>query len=260
MRPQLKEIIEHKREEVCRLRLSDIPEKTRDAARPVRNFRAALIKGHRINLIAEVKFASPSAGVIRKANDPIHIARTYEKAGAAAISLLTDKRYFKGDIKHLPRLKRHLSLPILRKDFILEEIQVEESRLLGADAVLLIARILSEGKLTKLLRACEKHGLWALTEVHDMPDLQKAIASGARIIGINNRNLDTFEVDLTTTSKLAPYVPPGCIRVSESGIQTTKDVEALKKAGIHAVLVGTALMKSEQIDRKVEKLTRVGDS
>lgn len=257
MRPQLNEIVNHKRKEINRLKVSGPPDVTQNGARPVRNLRAALSKAHRINLIAEIKFTSPSAGMIRKADDPIHIARTYEQAGAAAISLLTDRTYFGGDIRHLPRLKQHVSIPILRKDFILEEIQVEESRLLGADAVLLIARILSEERLTKLLSACAKYRLWALTEVHDMADLQKAVTSGAQIIGINNRNLDTFEVNLETTLKLAPHLPPGCIRVSESGIHTKKDVEILKTAGIHAVLVGTALMKSEWMGNKAKELASV---
>ncbi|MFO7985823.1 MAG: indole-3-glycerol phosphate synthase TrpC [Desulfatiglandaceae bacterium] len=251
------QILGYKRKEVCNLKKSGLPDAAGNNGFPIRNFKAAVSEPNRINLIAEIKFASPSEGMIRKGDDFHQIARMYEQAGAAAISLVTDKTYFRGDIKNLLRLKRIVSLPVLRKDFIVEEIQVEESRLWRADAVLLIARIVSEGKLKQLLRACRNNGLSALTEVHDRTDLKKAIACGARIIGINNRNLNTFEVDLETTLTLAPGLPQGCIAVSESGIHTRGDVQMLKNAGIHAVLVGTALMKSAQIDRKVKELTGI---
>ncbi|MFP4085288.1 MAG: indole-3-glycerol phosphate synthase TrpC [Desulfobacteraceae bacterium] len=257
MGPQLEQMLRYKRKEADNLKARGFPKPAPRNGIPVRNFKAAISKPYGINLIAEIKFASPSAGTIRKGDNVGHIARMYEQAGAAAISLVTDKRYFKGDIQNLPLLKRMVSLPILRKDFIMEEIQVKESRIWGADAILLIARIVSVEKLKRLLSACRRRGVAALTEVHDRADLEKAVASGAPIIGINNRNLDTFEVDLDTTLTLAPRLPQGVIRVSESGIHSRGDVKMLKKAGIHAVLVGTALMKSAQIAEKVKELTGI---
>ena len=255
MNPQLTQILAQKRSEICNLKTSGISKGSRPEKFPIRNFEAAISKLNRINLIAEIKFASPSAGTIRCPSDPLTIAQAYEKSGASAISILTDKSNFSGNIKHLRRVKAGVSLPILRKDFILEEIQLEESRVWGADAVLLIARILSTQQLTHLLGKCRRLGLAALTEVHDREELERAVGCGADIIGINNRNLDTFSVDLNTTLKLAPHLPAGCIRVSESGIHTRRDVALLKKAGIHAFLVGTALMKSERIEKKAKELT-----
>ena len=212
----------------------------------------------RIGLIAEIKFASPSAGVIREKMDPCAIGRIYEDAGAAAVSLLTDNRFFGGDLDELPRLKKAVSLPILRKDFIIDEIQVRESLLYGADAILLIARILSREQLKELLVLCKELGLAPLTEVHDPHDLEKAIDCGAEIIGINNRNLDTFEVDLQTTLDLAPRVPEKCIIVSESGIFDKEDIRWLRRSGIQAVLVGTSIMKSKDMARKIKELVDAG--
>ena len=184
----------------------------------------------------------------------------YQEAGAAAISLLTDKRFFSGDLNDLPRLKGAVSLPILRKDFIIDEIQIRESFSKGADAVLLIARILSKEQLKKLLHTCQELGLAALTEVHDRHDLEKAIDCGAGIIGINNRNLDTLEVDLRTTLELAPLVPDKPVIISESGIKNGEDLQSLRRAGIHAVLVGTCLMKSEDIGNKARELVEAGNN
>ena len=186
------------------------------------------------------------------------IGLMYEEAGAAAISLLTDKKFFQGELRYLPLLKRAISLPILRKDFIMDETQVWESFLWGADAILLIARILSGQQLKRLLEISRKLGLSALTEVHDKDDLQKSIECGAEIIGINNRDLDTFKVDIRTTTTLAAKVPDRCILVSESGISKADHIRALKGLGIQAVLVGSALMKSDDIAEKTRELVSAG--
>lgn len=225
---------------------------------PIRDFKGAISRPGQINLIAEIKFASPSAGVIRKRKNPLKIGRIYEEAGAAAISLLTDRRFFGGDISHMLRLKSAVSLPILRKDFIIDEIQVREAVLYGADGVLLIARILSAQRLKGLLAICEKFGLAPLIEVHDRDDLEKAIDCGAEIIGINNRDLDTFKVDLNTTIELAPRVADKYIIVSESGISNGKDIQLLKRSGVQAVLVGTSIMRSDDLAEKTRELVDAG--
>jgi indole-3-glycerol phosphate synthase len=226
---------------------------------PLRDFKAAIFVPDKINLIAEIKFASPSAGPISDKKDATTIGRMYEKAGSAAVSLITDKRFFQGDPGELPRLKKAISLPILRKDFIIDEVQVREARNYGADAVLLIARILPQQLLKDLICMCREFGITPLTEVHDGPDIDKALACGAEIIGINNRDLDSFKVDIGTTFKLAPLVPDHCILVSESGIENADNIVSLKKTGIHAVLVGTALMRSNDPAGKTEEIVRAGE-
>ena len=182
----------------------------------------------------------------------------YEGAGAAAVSLLTDKLFFGGELAQLPRLKRAISLPVLRKDFIIDVIQVRESFLSGADAILLIARILSHGQLKDLLAAAHAFGLDSLVEIHDRDDLEKAVECGAKIIGINNRDLNTFEVDIKTTVDLAPMVPEGCILVSESGIMNGEDISSLWACRVHAVLVGSSLMKSDDVGAKAGELVGAG--
>jgi indole-3-glycerol phosphate synthase len=258
MHSVLKEIVAEKRKEVLRLKKEDGSCNKCNDPPSIRNFKGALAVPKEIGLIAEIKFASPSAGVIGKAMEFSAIGRIYEKAGAAAISLLTDKRFFQGDLKHLPSLKRLLTLPILRKDFIIDEVQVMESLCFGADAILLIARILSKQQLRDLLDLCQELGMAALTEVHDRDDLEKAIDCNAQIIGINNRNLDSFEVDLGITFELAPLVPKDHTIVSESGIREGRDIRALTKCGVHAVLVGTALMKSNDVSMKAGELVKAG--
>ena len=257
MHHQLVKILAEKKNEVARLKRSTAF-KRNENRQPVRDFGAAISIQHKISLIAEIKFASPSAGLIREKTDPMAIGRIYEDAGAAAISLLTDKRFFQGDLKHLPRLKRAISLPILRKDFIIDEIQVREAFFYGADAVLLIARILSQQQLTEYIDLCRELGMAPLTEVHSSDDLEKAVAGGAEIIGINNRDLDTFKVDINTTLELAPLIPAQCIRVSESGITGEEDIIALKTTGVHAVLVGSSLMKSKNPGQITKKIVSAG--
>ena len=254
MHPRLKEILTHKRSEVENLRRRGFPANGRKDFSSVRDFKKAISKPDRIGLIAEIKFASPSAGVIRERTDPCAIGRMYEESGVSAISLLTDSRFFGGDLNDLPRLKEAVSVPLLRKDFILDEIQVRESFLYGADAILLIARILSREALEKLIAVSKALELTPLTEIHDRDDLEKAVDCGAEMIGINNRDLESFEVSLQTTFDLAPLIPQGCIKVSESGILGKEEIGLLRSVGIQAALVGTSIMKSENRTAKLREL------
>lgn len=258
MHSKMKEIVAHKQIEVEALRKRGVPAVRDSDLPPVRDFKAAISMPDRIGVIAEIKFVSPSSGVIREKMDPCTIGRIYEGAGAVALSLLTDSRFFGGNLSDLPLLKKAVSLPILRKDFIIDEIQVRESYLYGADAVLLIARILSKNKLKELLVFCNELGLTPLTEIHDHEDLEKAYDCGAEVIGINNRNLDTFEVTLRTTLDLARLVPKGRLLVSESGISNKEDIQLLRGSGIRAVLVGTSLMESNDMARKTRELVDSG--
>jgi len=258
MHSQLLRIIAEKELEVESLKEESLSTGRNMDVLPVRNFKAAISAPDRIALIAEIKFASPLAGIIREKMDPVSIGRIYEKNGARAISLVTDKRFFRGDINQLRRLKKSLSLPLLRKDFLIDPIQVRESFLHGADAVLLIARLLSPQQLCDLLAACREFGLAPLTEIHDLNDLEKAVKCGAQIIGINNRDLDTFEVNIRTTLDLAPLIPKSCVVISESGITTQQDIRLLKKTAVDAVLVGTSLMKSNNIAAKIRELVEAG--
>jgi len=238
-------VLAEKRREVKRLKSSGVALPPGD---PVarHDFQAALMRPGMVALIGEVKFASPSAGRLKVAGDPASLAEDYAVGGAAALSVLTDQRYFGGELASIPLIKRRVGLPVLRKDFIIDPLQVEETAAWGADAVLLIARILPAGDLSRLLAAAAHQGLAALVEVHDRRDVQKALACGARLIGINNRDLDTCAVDLGRTLELRPLLPPGCTVVSASGIITPDDVVGLAAAGIHAVLVGTALMRAAE--------------
>lgn len=260
MKPRLPNILAEKRNEVDTLKRAGLPNERGNREFPARDFKGAISSPDTISLIAEIKFASPSAGVIRRDGEPLAIGWMYEEAGAAAISLLTDQKFFGGSLHLLPQLKRAVSLPILRKDFILDEIQIRESYLWGADAVLLIARILSRLQLEELLNACRRLGLGAVTEIHDRSDLEKALECGAELIGINNRNLDTFEVDLNATIKLAPFVPVGHVIISESGIKTGRDIRLLRESGVRAALVGTSIMSSADIGAKVSELVCAGNT
>jgi len=254
---RLAEILYEKKNEVIRLKKT-MPTEIDQNIPPVRDFKAAISTPRQINLVAEIKFASPSAGRIRPRTNPTSIGRIYEDAGAAAISLLTDKRFFQGDLNYLPRLKKAITLPILRKDFIIDEVQVREALLYGADAILLIARILSQTQLVELISACRDLGLAPLTEIHDREDLEKALDCDADIIGINNRDLDSFTVDISTTFELAPLVPDDRVVVSESGLATKADIRSLQDTRVQAVLVGSALMKSDDLAEKTAELVDAG--
>ena len=220
---------------------------------PTRDFRSALIAGPRA-IIAEVKRKSPSRGVLREDFDPIMMASIYEKNGAAAVSVLTDREFFGGSDSDLVGIRREVGLPLLRKDFIIDASQIFESRMLGADAILLIARILSESFLKSFLETAGSLGLSALVEVHDRADVEKALAAGAEIIGINNRDLATFSTDIRTTLDLLEVIPQGKIVVSESGINSKGDIELLASAGAHAFLIGEALVKEADPAAKLREL------
>jgi len=215
---------------------------------------APALKGDHIRLIAEVKQASPSRGMLTSNFNPIRLAQTYAEGGAAAISVLTDASYFMGSIERLAAIKEVVRLPLLRKDFIFDPYQVYESRAYGADALLLITAILSQGQLEELMSLSHSLRLRCLVEVHDEGEVERAVLSDAEIIGINNRDLNTFSVDINTTRRLRPLVPKGKIVVSESGIRSRKDVEKLRKWGVDAVLVGEALVTASDVRAKMKEL------
>jgi indole-3-glycerol phosphate synthase len=259
----LDEIVISKRREISRNRAavseSDLGRRLGEAA-PVRDFLAALTqsppgKPPPVRIIAEVKKASPSAGIIRTDFDPVAIARTYAGHGAACISVLTDTPYFQGHLGYLSEICRAVAVPLLRKDFILDRYQLLESRVAGADAVLLIAEILPGQDLQVLLDETHRLGMQALVELYDSVNLPRVIDSGARLIGINNRNLRTFVTRLEHTLELAARVPPDRCLVSESGIRTRADIERLQAAGVKAVLIGETLMAAPDIGRKLDELS-----
>ena len=208
-------------------------------------------------IIAEVKKASPSKGIIREDFDPLLIAQEYEKGGASAISVLTEPHYFKGDIEYLAGVRRYVSTPRLRKDFIIDKYQVLESVVYGADFILLIAKALSKKELKSLLEYTWRLGMEALVEIHDKEDLTKAIFAGAHIIGINHRNLDTFEMDMNLTEKLMPLIPNGKIIVAESGLKDKETIERLSKVGADAFLIGEHFMRKDNISESLKELTKV---
>lgn len=232
-----------------------------------RDFAAALRqpKLGRIGLIAEVKKASPSAGLIRPNFDPVLIAKAYETAGATCLSVLTDERFFQGSLKHLKQIRNAVSLPLLRKDFIIDKRQIGEAIEWGADAILLIVAILSDEQLRDFHATAVEAGLSVLVEVHDEAELRRCLAAGAQLIGINNRDLKTFKVDLAITEQLAARLRASLpaqelqkiILVAESGIQTRADVERLEHCGAQAALVGESLMKQDDVTGKVRELFRI---
>ncbi len=255
----LDDIIDHKRRELSETKQQHPPSslQKRIASRTPGGFSKALRTPGRVSLIAEIKKASPSRGVLCAEFDPSRIARVYAESGASAISVLTDSRFFQGDASHLRQAKEASGLPILRKDFIIDEYQIWETAAMGADAVLLIVAALSAAQLGDYLALAHDVGLDALVEIHDAEQLNVALEAGVRIIGINNRDLKTFRTDLNVTLKLAPEVPPGHIIVSESGIRTADDVRKVRLAGVDAILVGEALMTSADIPRTIREL--IGD-
>jgi indole-3-glycerol phosphate synthase len=244
---RLEEILRVKREEIERLRARAKELEGQAAQRnDFRDFRSALQQSDgRLAVIAEIKKASPSAGVIAESFDPIKIAKDYEHGGANAISILTDTKFFQGKLQDLSDVRRAVSVPLLRKDFILDEIQITESAANGADAILLIVAALEQKELLDLLDAAATYRLDALVEVHTREELNQALGAGAEIIGINNRNLATFDVDLAVTEELCREVPDEIVLVCESGIKTLQDVARVKACGADAILVGEALMRRE---------------
>ena len=210
---------------------------------PRRPFRTALAARHRA-IVAEVKKASPSKGIIRADFDPVWIARRYADSGAAALSVLTEERYFQGHLDYLAAIRQHVEVPLLRKDFIFDAYQLYEARACGADAVLLIAAILPDTLLQELLWLAEELNLSPLVEIHDRVELERAVRSGARLLGINNRDLRTFHTTLATTEELLPFVPPDAFVIAESGIETVADIERLERLGVGAFLIGEAFMRA----------------
>jgi len=243
---KLLEIIEHKATEVARLRPhAETLRKMALERNDFRSFKLALDReGARLGLIAEVKKASPSAGVIAEDFDPVGIAREYVWAGADAISVLTDEKYFQGSLEYLRDIRPEVPVPLLRKDFIIDPLQVYEAVVAGADAILLIVAGLEQAKLKELHALATACQLDVLTEVHTLGELDRALDAGAEIIGINNRNLATFEVDLETTLEISEEVPEGMMLVSESGIKSAADTRQLVSAGVDAILVGETLMRA----------------
>jgi len=244
---RLEEILRVKRVEIEQLR-PRAEELDRQALvrNDFRGFRSILKRSDgKPALIAEIKKASPSAGVIAQSFDPIAIARRYQRAGAEAISILTDEQFFQGKLDHLIDVRRAVSLPLLRKDFILDELQIAESAAAGADAILLIVAALDQKELVDLCKAAANYQLETLVEVHTMEELDRAVDAKVKIIGINNRDLATFDVDLNVTEKLSAQVPDEVVLVSESGIKSAEDVVRIQACGVDAILVGEALVRGE---------------
>ena len=253
----LDNIVATKREEVARAKTerpeSALQRQLADAP-PPRDFLAALSAAPPIRLIAEVKKASPSKGVIRADFDPVAIARTYQQHGASCISVLTDEPYFQGSLDYLRQVRAAVDLPVLRKDFIIDPYQVVEARAAGADAVLLIAECLGDPLLAELHDAIVELGMTPLVELYDPANLPRVLRIGARLIGVNNRNLHTFEVDLEHTLRLRRQIPGDRVLVGESGIRTRADVERLEAAGVNAMLVGESLLVRTNVGAAVDDL------
>ncbi len=252
----LDRIIAQKREEVEQrkkaLPLAYLQERIAQQKPPL-DFALAL-KGNHIRLIAEVKQASPSRGMLRPAFNPTELAQTYAEGGAAAISVLTEANYFQGSIDHLAAIREVVKLPLLRKDFIFDPYQVYESRAHGADALLLIVAILSQEQLKDYLALSHSLGLKCLVEVHNESEVERAVLSEAEIIGINNRDLNTFTVDINITRRLRPLIPQQRVVVAESGIRNQSDVEKLMEWGVNAMLVGEALVTANDVLTKMKEL------
>lgn len=253
----LDEIIAHKRAEVERakqtLPLAELQRRLTHHQRE-RDFGAALKQPGKLALIAELKRQSPSRGVLRERFEPVSIAQTYQECGAAALSVLTDTRYFGGQISFLRDVKDFTELPILRKDFIIDEYQIYESAQAAADAILLIVRLLTPQVLRSFMTTADTLQLDVLAEVHNEAELDTALAAGCRIIGINHRDLDTLTIDPTLSQRLAPRVPKTCTIVAESGLHTRADVERVQRLGVDAVLIGEAFMDAPDIAAKVREL------
>lgn len=237
--------------------LEDVRAFARIASPPV-DFRAALARPG-VSLIAECKKASPSKGLMVPNYDPVRLARTYKKAGAVAISVLTDAPHFQGSLEHLRDVKDALpDTPVLRKDFIFHPYQVYEARAAGADAILLMASILGEGDLQSLLALTHELGMNALVEVHTPEEVEKTLPLKPRIVGVNNRNLQTFEVDFDNTARLRAMIPDDLLTVGESGIKTPDDVRQMAAIGVDAILVGETLVRSKDVEKTARALVAAG--
>lgn len=255
----LSKIIEEKRREVDKsqknVSLSELKQKAEGLYIKSAFKKNISRKGH-INLIAEIKKSSPSKGIIRHKFNPLSIALTYQAAGASAISILTDERFFDGKLEYIKLIKERVTIPILRKDFIIDEYQIYETAVSGSDAMLLIANILTQEELSRYVNIAKGLGMDVLVEVHNEEEMQKALNSPATIIGINNRDLSDFNVDISITQRLIHMIPENRIIVSESGIGSYEQVMFLKSLGVNAVLVGETFMRAENIGQKVRELMR----
>ncbi len=256
----LDRIVKAKRTEIERLKqsmpVSKLLDQLKDLPEGI-DFRKA-IDGKQCAIIAEVKKHSPSSGSLKENADPCQVAVLYAQNGAAAVSVLTEREFFHGAPEYLTAIKKVIRIPALRKDFIIDPYQIYETRCMGADALLLIAGLLPVGTLREFIHITLSLRMWPLVEVHSRSELEVALAADAEIIGINNRNLKTFTTDINTTSDLLPYVPAGKTLISESGISTRGDIEILMKAGVHAFLVGEALMLAPDPGRKLLELSGMG--
>lgn len=253
----LEQIVAAKRAEIAKLKSTRQEAELREAAAsgpPVRDFHGALAADGPIKLIAEVKKASPSKGVIRQDFDPVEIARTYERHGATCISVLTDVAHFQGSLDYLRQIRSAVQLPLLRKDFILDSWQLWEARAAGADAVLLIAECLDDCDLRKLHNETIELGMTPLVEFYEPHNLGRVLEAGASLIGVNNRDLRTFEADLHHTVRMKSQIPPEHLLVGESGIHTAEHVKLLADAGVNAMLVGESLMAGDDIGAAVDRL------
>ncbi|MBN1902006.1 indole-3-glycerol phosphate synthase TrpC [Candidatus Sumerlaeota bacterium] len=254
----LDEIVRYKKLFVAQSRenkpLEEVKEDARKSAPPF-DFHGALSRAFpKVHVIAEVKKASPSRGVIRKDFDPVRIAMRYEECGASAVSVLTDEKYFQGSLEILRAIRNAIKIPILRKDFIIDEYQIYEARAAGADAALLIAAILKDDLMTQYYSLARSLNMSVLLEVHSEEELKRALKVNPRIIGINNRNLKDFTVDIHQTIRLCKMIPKGIIIVSESGIRDARDLALLESHGVRAVLVGESLMRSEDAGGALKSL------
>ena len=256
MSDKLAEIVSHKRQEIEPL--IQRAEKLRYAALERNEFKslasAINVGSDRLGLIAEVKKASPSAGIIAEDFDPVSQAKKYADAGASAISVLTDEKYFKGKLEYLTQIRQAVDIPVLRKDFIIHESQIYEASIAGADAILLIVAALSQDDLQRLFDCANTYQLEVLMEVHDLAELERALETDVKIIGVNNRNLKTFEVDLKNTESISEEVPEDILFVSESGIKTPQDASLVASWGADAVLVGETLMRADDVASTVKEI------
>ena len=250
----LRDIIEHKTQEIATQKRSitqgvlvqKIETKTRDFLHKL------TLPG--LSMIAEIKYRSPSGGILPDQRDPVTRAREFEKSGARALSVLTDSRFFNGKCDYIKAVRGHTSLPVLRKEFIIDEYQIYQSRYLGADAILLIVRLLSDHALTTFIKLAGDLNMVALVEVHNEKEIIRAHNAGAQCIGINNRDLDTLTIDIGTCIRLKKFIPEDCVSVAESGIHTREEMQRVETAGFHAVLVGNALASACDTEETVRTL------
>lgn len=251
----LREIIEHKRKEIEKRKKIPLPPSFFPSRR---DFKGALLSAEGVAIIGELKRRSPSKGMLRECFEPCSLAKEMEEGGASALSVLTDERFFGGSLSFLPLLKKHVNLPLLMKDFLIDEFQIEEAHVYGADAVLLIARILTSQEMKRFLVLCEERGIQPLVEIHSEEDWEKIKDLPLEMVGINSRDLETFQVDVERVLKLRELIPQDKLVVAESGIKERKEIERLREAGIKAVLIGEALMRAPDVRAKLREL--IGDA